>query len=113
MSERTRLKVRMVNDILTITAGIDTIKWAAENHPEFWQPETDKFALKVSDSAKFAREVVRALTKEEEDGTTPVILLLDAAIKEAVEQGAEGLDFDHMERVQEAERIACLPESES
>lgn len=48
---------------------------------------------KITDHAQFAREVVRALKSEEEDGTTPVHKLLDGVALEFLENGADGIDF--------------------
>jgi hypothetical protein len=46
---------------------------------------------KVTDSRKFAAEVVRVLEREGEDGSTPVTRMLDLAFIHAVENGAEGI----------------------
>lgn len=48
---------------------------------------------KITDHAKFAREVMRALLEEEEDGTTAVHRMLDGAAVVLLENGAEGVDF--------------------
>lgn len=100
------LRVRVVDRVLTIEIGIDTLKRAAERHEEFWQPQTDKCALVVSDAEEFAKDVRNALQAEEEDGSTPVSRLLDEAIQEAVEQGSEGIDWDAMDAIEKAERDA-------
>lgn len=47
--------------------------------------------LKITDATAFARDLCRALNVEDEDGTTPVHQLFDAAIQTAFEQGAEGI----------------------
>ena len=104
------LNCKLKNGVLTIEVGIQTIKFAAENHESFWQPETDKFALVVSDAARFAKDVRCALLDEEEDGSTPMSRMLDAAIKSAVEYGSEGLDYDAMDKLEEAERRASQGE---
>lgn len=44
---------------------------------------------KVTDTEGFAKEVVRELNDEDEEGTTPVHKLFDAAINEALNQGAQ------------------------
>ena len=44
--------------------------------------------------ALFAREVVRELNKEDEDGSTLVTKLIDEAVRNAVEDGCEGVDHD-------------------
>ncbi len=45
----------------------------------------------VTDAALFAREVVTALSDEEEDGTTLLHRAFDQAMSNAVDQGAEGV----------------------
>lgn len=50
--------------------------------------------LKITDKAAFLREFVRELQAEAEDGTTLVHRMLDAAFEQAVENGAEGIDYD-------------------
>ncbi|UOF81800.1 hypothetical protein [Caudoviricetes sp.] len=48
---------------------------------------------KVTDHAKFAREVVRELTSESENGTTLVHKMFDGVALEFLENGADGVDF--------------------
>jgi hypothetical protein len=48
---------------------------------------SERFA--IADPTGFANDVIRALTAEEEDGSTLLTDLLDAACKDAVEDGAE------------------------
>lgn len=45
----------------------------------------------VANAEVFAREILAELNSEQEDGTTPIDLLLDAAACKAMENGAEGL----------------------
>lgn len=47
--------------------------------------------VKLTNSVTFAREVVQELNAENEKGDTLVHKMLDQAVREAVEQGAEGL----------------------
>lgn len=98
------LRCRIVDRVLTIEIGIDTLKGAAERHEQFWQPATDKVALVVNSPEKFAKDVRSALQDEGEDGSTKITAMLDAAILEAVEQGSEGLDYEAMDAIEEAER---------
>lgn len=49
--------------------------------------------MKVTDAEEFAKELVRALNDEEEDGTTRIHLMFDAALEFAFEQGAEGIEI--------------------
>lgn len=81
---------------ITISLGKLDLKRAAIGLPDFEQedPDTGEFLIpKVTDPAMFAKEVYRRLNDEEEDGTTIVHRMFDDAIKEAVEQGAEGIVF--------------------
>lgn len=47
---------------------------------------------RVTDSVVFAKEVVRELNSEDEEGTTAIHRMFDAAFIEAIEQGAEGVE---------------------
>lgn len=98
------LKVRLAKGVLTISIGVETLKWAAEHHDEFYHPYTDKWSIVINKPNEFAKDVVRALRDEGEDGSTPVHYLLDKAIAEVMENGSEGLDEDAMEALEEAER---------
>jgi hypothetical protein len=46
----------------------------------------------VTDPVVFVHEIVRAINEEEEDGSTLLTRMLDAAILRAVEDGCEGVD---------------------
>lgn len=48
--------------------------------------------FKLTDAALFAKDLVRALNDENEEGTTMVHKMFDAAINEALEQGADGIE---------------------
>ena len=48
--------------------------------------------FKVTDPVLFAPELIRALNDEDEEGTTPIHRLFDAAAIAAFEQGAEGAE---------------------
>jgi hypothetical protein len=50
--------------------------------------------FKVTDPRTFARDVVRALNHEDEQGTTAIHRLFDAAFGCAIEDGAEGVEED-------------------
>lgn len=101
------LRCRIIEGVLTIEVGIETLKWAAEHHEDFWQPETDKYAIVVAKPEKFAKDVRDALTRElGEDGSTAMSAMLDQAVLKAVENGSEGLDYDAMDAIEKAERAA-------
>ena len=83
----------IVKGRLHIIIPENVLKFAAENHPQFWNGETDASILKVTDSSVFMKEVERWLTKEAEDGSTMLTGMLDKAILEAVDYGCEGVDL--------------------
>lgn len=52
----------------------------------------EQHSLRVCDVAAFAKEFVRELNSEAEDGTTLIHIVLDKAAVNAAENGAEGLE---------------------
>jgi hypothetical protein len=76
--------------------SIGVLRFAAEQHPEFWdgqRPDSEP-NIKITDSQKFAREVVAEINRESEDGSTLLTRMLDKAISNAVEAGCEGVNHD-------------------
>lgn len=55
----------------------------------------DDTDVKLTNSATFARGVVQELNAENEKGDTLVHKMLDQAVREAVEQGAERLSYGY------------------
>lgn len=47
---------------------------------------------KLTDPDAFAKELLVSLHSEDEEGTTVIHRMFDAAINEAIEQGAEGIE---------------------
>lgn len=107
------LRCRVIERVLTIEVGIDTLRWAAEHCEAFWQPQTDKYALVVSDPERFAKDVCDELMRESEDGSTPLHYLFDKAFEEAVNGGSDGVDHNAMDVIEEAERAEKMPEIQS
>ena len=73
--------------------GIDVLKHATETSPDnrlcWLDEESGEFvSYKILDREEFAKDVVRALCEEQEDGTTPVHILLDNAMVRAIEDGS-------------------------
>lgn len=94
------LTTKFVNGALVMTVGIGTIKWCAENHPEFWNGDTDKYALKINDPEKFAKAVELEFNDRElEDGSTVLTRTLDKCIVDAVGDGCDGYDFNHFRKI--------------
>lgn len=92
MGKEQGLTVEITNGELTIRIGVDSLAWAAEHSDEYF--DGCKCVLQVLDNDRFAKDVLRELDREEEDGTTPVHMLLDKAIDAAVNQGSEHCRFD-------------------
>ncbi len=95
-TRKSHLSAHVVDGRLVISIGVETLAFAFD-HSEFAQPHDDESgefvqAFKVTSPVMFARAVARELEREQEDGTTPVHLLLDAACAGAVEDGCEGVE---------------------
>jgi len=96
MPKDTPLKVEIVDDEIVIRVGVSILKWAVE-HPlddrlTVHNDETGKFmCFDITDEEEFARDVLRALNDEDEQGTTMVHRLLDNAFVEAVDNGSIGV----------------------
>lgn len=92
------LTASIEGDELVIRVGIDTLAYAISHSPRFYDHEKHGANcgpfFKIDDSRLFAREIVRALKYEEEDGSGPLSDLLDEAGERAIEDGAEGVDCD-------------------
>lgn len=84
-----QLTVEIVDDRLVISIGVGLLAFAVQaasdvsGWPEDWY---------ITDPAAFAKEIARTLEREEEDGTTPVHKMLDAAALETLEQGADAVE---------------------
>ncbi len=81
------LDVEIIGGVVTITIGVSALCGAVVGGPAFPPDPT------ITDEYAFARAVASELTREEEDGTTPVHRMLDAAAVEAIEYGADGIRF--------------------
>lgn len=87
------LVVEIVNGVLSITIGVDTLCHAVKMGMEsqFYGGEGE---ITFTNPDVFAQAVMNALTYEEEDGATPLHAVFDAAAIEACEQGCEGIEFE-------------------
>jgi len=93
------LRCEISDGVISISLGAETLKCATENHPVLvgvHDPEVDGPPLLVVDATAFAQAVERTLNEEREDGSTLVTDMLDAAIEQAIEHGAEGISEDWM-----------------
>lgn len=90
------LRCKAVGGDIEMGIGMKVLAFAAENHPDFWDGESDMDVpnIKITDVQEFALEVARAINDEAEDGSTLLTRMLDAAIAKAVEDGCDGVDHD-------------------
>lgn len=85
--------VKIEGDEIVIRVPIDATPFAAGYAMlRAWGQE-----YPVTDARVFAAELVRELRKEEEDGTTLVHTMLDKAVLNAVENGAEGVSLEPLQ----------------
>lgn len=96
------LRCRVKDGALRFEIGVEVLKFAAERHPEFWDGWSgeDTPNIIVTNARAFAREVERALNREEEDGSTLLSKMIDLAIVDAVGDGCEGVDHEAMDKRQ-------------
>lgn len=73
-----------------IAIGSETVRLATNESPALY--DGTRQTVVVSDSARWLKSVWHRLTEEDEDGSTPVSRMFDAAIERAVDQGDEGVD---------------------
>lgn len=81
--ENAPLKVRIEKGQLVLSIGIETLAFATMNGTSGYFD-----GLKITNPRGFARDVVAELEREQEDGTTPVHAMIDAAAEAAAEQGS-------------------------
>lgn len=93
MANNAQPRARIVKGALVITIPAGVLKFATENHPDYWDGENDRNPLKVTDAKVWMKSVRDALQAEEEDGSTMLTAALDKAIAHAVEQGEEGCEL--------------------
>lgn len=87
------LEVECGGGELRITIGISTLCFAV-TRGDAWGNH-GLTAFKVTDEEAFAEGILRELRREDETGATMVHRMLDAAAKQAVEQGSEGIEEQH------------------
>lgn len=87
------LKAEVLNGRLVVSIGIDTLAFAAQGRydEEAFKEGRDAPEFSVSDNRKFAKSVLAALEREEEDGTQLPHIMLDDAFDYVLEQGLEGI----------------------
>jgi hypothetical protein len=99
MSHEKPLTVNVTDEgELIICIGINTLAFAfnrqEENNPYDEKTGGFKRLYRVTDAAKFAKEVRTELCREEENGSTPLTDLLDKVCWNAIENGCFGVKED-------------------
>jgi len=93
MNDEMTLQCEYRNGLIVIGIGQKVLQFSAEFHPVLRDADNpDEPAVKITDAAVFAKEVVAQLNRESEAGSTLVTRMLDEAILAAVENGCEGVD---------------------
>lgn len=82
-------KAVIENDCIVIRLPIPSLRDVVESS---WACDALPLRMRVTDAPALATAVVYELNWEEENGTTPIHRLFDAAINEAIEQGADGIE---------------------
>lgn len=98
MPKDSTLKVTVEDGEFRISVGIETVLAVCGGELIASDDYSNPGMFRVTDTDKFAKDVLRELNREKEDGTTPVHLLFDEALTEAVESGSE-----HVQEVDEDE----------
>lgn len=92
-----RLTAEVIGNRIVISIGINTAAWATNEHPDFYTYDEKvrdwTHKIQVTDIRAFAKEIVRAMLNEREDGSTITTDFMDKAILDAVEDGAVGVEF--------------------
>lgn len=82
---------------LVIRIGIDTLKFATEHCPLFYDgtvENADPPYVKVVNKRELANDVKRELFHEREDGSSPISDLFDKVTQAAYEDGSEAFDYE-------------------
>ena len=90
------LTTQIADDEMQIAVGIAGLAFAADHSDTFnpFDPEKCTWVqrLKVTNPAQFTIEILRAMNREGEDGSTPLTRFLDQMVVAALEDGAEGVE---------------------
>ena len=82
------LSIEIKNGRLEMSIGVDCLLAEIEYGLEMRAEE-----FEVTDKSKWLGEIVNALHIEEEDGSTVIHRAIDTAALQAIENGAEGIEF--------------------
>jgi len=76
-------------DAIVIRVPLATLPMVVEGA---WATGNLNPRMQITNLAEFSADLIRALNDEEEDGSAPLHRLFDAAINEAINQGAFGIE---------------------
>lgn len=85
-AKKEQVTIEVKDGFLTIRVGVNLLCHAVQYAEYGWDDE-----YKIEDKEVFAKDMAVALLSEEEDGTTPVHRIFDAAAADAIENGSEGV----------------------
>lgn len=88
------LTAAVVDGVLQVQIGVETLAFCVEHHPDLCDPETGTCVVGVSDVDRFADEAVFILMSEDELGATIATRAIDEAIIRAVDSGSLALVDD-------------------
>lgn len=88
--------VRIEGDDIVIRVSLSALIFASEHGClcTFSERKGDFRTVKVVDPTQWRDAIVRALRREQENGDTPVHLMLDDALEYAADQGEEGINIE-------------------
>jgi hypothetical protein len=81
-------------DCIVIRVPFSVLPDALKQNPR----DDSYYDVTVNDVSDFAQDVIRALNREEEDGTTPVHELLDKALASAIDDGSTACEYRKAKR---------------
>lgn len=84
------LTAEIIDGKVIISIGINVLAHACE----FGHPDNQADEFKIVDNDEFAKDILNEITREEEDGTTPLHRLFDQATSAAIDQGSLGIEFN-------------------
>lgn len=77
---------------LVIRISAEYLAHAAKTHHDYEAEDGDTLVT-ITDLNSFAKEVAAGLESESDDGTTLIHVMLDDAISNAIENGADGVEI--------------------
>lgn len=77
------------DDAVVIRVALEALPMIVEGA---WATDNLSTRYKITDAMEFAKDLVRELNDESEDGSTRIHRMFDKAIENAIEQGAFGIE---------------------